>query len=263
MGRIRDVVQATTENIADSYTNSRVNRALGTVSSTVKDLHSTVSDTVILSLSKAWIGIGSVRPATTADNRADSSLPPFDNRSVTPRTFNRYDYKKLYSLQLGSYFMPLSQTFSLRAKKRLNVSSLVDGIDIIQQTRKEAKTIDCTLRIGLNPAQENLQILKENTGAIIGEGGSLNPVTQISNLAEFLREMYDSDIVFEVDNDMINNTFGITHVIMSEYKFMPRVSSGVFNFEFSLTEVLYGENVLTFNLRQIDEDAGLRRQITD
>ena len=57
---------------------------------------------------------------------------------------DRYDYTKLYSLQIGDYFMPMSQTFSVKARKRLNVSALVDGPDIIQQTRKEAKTINCT-----------------------------------------------------------------------------------------------------------------------
>lgn len=31
---------------------------------------------------------------------------------------------------------------------------------------------------------------------------------------------------------------------------------GTYQFEFTLTEVKYGENVVTFNLREVDSDAG-------
>lgn len=162
--------------------------------------------------------------------------------------------------------MPLSQTFSLRAKKRLNVSSLVDGVDIIQQTRKEAKTIDCTLRLTLRNNQPNLQIMKTTeSGGFSIEGVSNAVVNSVSakvvELAQFLREFYDDDAVLRIRNKMINETFGVDYVFISEYKFTPKVGMGTFTFEFSLTEVKYGENVLTFNLREIDADAGNRTQI--
>lgn len=174
---------------------------------------------------------------------------------------DRYDYTQLWSLQLGDYFMPVSQTFSLRAKKRLNVSSLVDGIDIIQQTRKEAKTVDCTLRLTLRNNQPNLMIAR-NTRAVDGEvwtyGFDEYVETEvqesINNLASFLSEFYENDGVFIIKNKMINETFGINYVFISEYQFLPKVGMGTFEFKFSLTEVQYGDDVLTFDVREINGD---------
>ena len=251
---------------------------MGVVETTYKN----VTSPVVLALSTAWIGIGLVRPAKTNDD-AIISIPSWakkqktESESVTVSTgeIDRYDYSKLWSLQIGEYFMPLSQTFSLRAKKRLNVSSLVDGVDIIQQTRKEAKTIDCVLRLTLRDNQPNLQIVQGGSsssnqsqeGDEFLDGSTVNETTpnstpgKVVELAQFLREFYDGDAVLQIRNKMINETFGVEYVFISEYKFTPKVGMGTFTFEFSLTEVKYGENVLTFNLREIDADAGNRRQI--
>ena len=132
--------------------------------------------------------------------------------------------------------MPLSQTYRLRARKRTNTSSLVDGVDIIQQTRKEAKEIDCTLRISVNKSQTNLQIMQrldEKTAEVV-------------ELSKFLRMLYDSDKVFRVDNDMLYNTHGMEYVTMTKYDFTPKPGSYTFTFEFTLTEVKFGDNILTF-----------------
>lgn len=232
-----------------------------------------VTSPIVVTLAEAWLGIGMLRPAKTNDDPLISKPDWAKTRSgdtnnvfASTGDIDRYDYSKLWSLQIGDYFMPLSQTFSLRAKKRLNVSSLVDGVDIIQQTRKEAKTIDCTLRLTLRNNQPNLQIMKTTeSGEFSIEGVSNAVVDSVSakvvELAQFLREFYDADAVLRIRNKMINETFGVDYVFISEYKFTPKVGMGTFTFEFSLTEVKYGENVLTFNLREIDADAGNRTQI--
>ena len=157
------------------------------------------------------------------------------------------DYTKLYSLQIGDYFMPMSQTFSVKARKRLNVSALVDGPDIIQQTRKEAKTINCTLRLTLRNNQPNLQIMErlENEAE-----------AKIAELSKFLNEFYEKDQILRIRNQKINETHGIEYAIITEYTDTPRVGMGTYQFEFTLTEVKYGENVVTFNLREVDSDAG-------
>lgn len=239
----------------------------------IETSYKSVTSPVVLTLSTAWLAIGMVKPAKTNDDDTIISIPSWakkqkkESESVTASTgeIDRYDYSKLWSLQIGEYFMPLSQTFSLRAKKRLNVSSLVDGVDIIQQTRKEAKTIDCVLRLTLRDNQPNLQIVQGGSGSSSQsqEGGeSANETTgKVVELAQFLREFYDGDAVLQIRNKMINETFGVEYVFISEYKFTPKVGMGTFTFEFSLTEVKYGENVLTFNLREIDADAGNRKQI--
>lgn len=229
---------------------------LNKVSSTVQKGYDAVSGTVVLSLAKTWIAVGMVRPATTDGTpmfekpawlKSKSPAALKSTEGSTP-TVDRYNYDGLYSVQIGDYFMPLSQTFRLRAKKRLNVSHLVDGIDIIQQTRKEAKTIDCTLRLTLRDNQDNLKIMKASN--------------KVAELSQFLTDFYESDAVFEINNDTINNTFGVTHVMITEYDFQPKAASMTYTFNFTLTEVNYGENVLTFDLTEVNSDRPASQTIT-
>lgn len=247
MGKLQNAVGSFTEGVESSYTNSAFNKTVGSTIGATTDVINVAQNAVLLTLSKKWIGIGMLNPAETEKINVDPKKAnvwqskPYNGVHEARTPFhNRFDYTKLWSLQLGEYFMPLSQTFTLRAKKRLNVSSLVDGIDIIQQTRKEAKTIDCTLRISLNTnndRQTNLKIV--------------NAQYEVQQLAQFLSDLYESDAVFKIDNETVNDTFGVTNVIMTEYKFLPKTGSGTYTFEFSLMEVKEGDNVLTFDLRQI------------
>lgn len=255
----------------------------------VSTLHQNVTDTVVLTLSKAWIGLGLVKKATTDGSSVWGSVnvpeifrgkqnAKSDDRigEASTGSLDRYDYKKLWSVQIGDYFMPVSQQFSLRAKKRLNVASLVDGIDIIQQTRKEAKTIDCSLRLTLRNNQPNLEIVKAgeagektlSADAYISDVASYldgntydgnavqvddtRAAKSIERLATFLTEFYENDAVFRINNQMINDTFGVNYVFISEYKFTPKVGMGTFQFDFSLTEVIYGDDVMTFDVREIN-----------
>lgn len=261
------------------------------LSTPIVEAFSNVSDSVVLSLSNAWLGVGLVRPATTekplvdaattaallrtksetisnpvttekplVDDATTAALSKITGKtiSVESKTIDRYDYKKLWSVRVGDYFMPLSQTFVLRAKKRLNVSSLVDGIDIIQQTRKEAKTIECTLRLTLRDNQPDLTIQRfdngiapKNTVSPLDPVATTNATEAIQTLSRFLQEFYERDRVFEIENEMINNTFRVRHVILSDYRFTPKTGAGTFIFEFSLTEVIYGNDILTFDEREL------------
>lgn len=231
-------------------------KVLNKISSTAQKAVDTAGNAVVVTLAKAWIGIGMIRPANTNGDpmfekpdwwKKKGANAFQQTKSQTP-IVDRYDYNGLWSVQIADYFMPLSQSFRLRARKNLNTSHLVDGIDIIQQTRKEAKTIDCTLRITVNENQEALKIVDAEE--------------KVVELSQFLAELYEADTVFEINNDMINNTFGVTHCIMSEYTFTPQAGRKIYTFEFSLTEVIYGENVLTFDLRGVESDQSTGRQIT-
>ena len=222
----------------------------------------TGSDALLLSLSSAWVAVGAYNPATTLD---DANVPfnyPVTERIESPiKQLDRFDTSKLFCLQLGDYFMPLSQTYTLRAKKRTNISSLVDGADIIQQTRKESKTIDCSLRITLRNNQPNLEVVRwgdefnnrygqELTDT---EADTTAAIQAMTTFSEFLQNLYENDEVFRVVNDTINDVFGVEYAFMTEYRFLPQVGKGTFNFEFSLMEVKYGDNVLTFDARQISD----------
>ena len=268
MGKLQKGFESTTVKVENVYHQNKVVHGVSNVIGTARDLYNIGSSGALLVLSKAWIGIGLLNPSKTLrenetpnmdtwakDHPADSNLV-----SNTQTGLNRFKYDELYSLQLGDYFLPMSQTFNLAAKKRFNTSHLVDGIDIIQQTRKEAKTIQCSMRISLRENQNNLKIVRGYEA-----GGYVDGHDKLVELSEFLQELYETDAVFEVSNDMINNTFKMQHAMISEYKFSPRVGMGTYMFDFALTEVLYGDNVLTFNLREIDADNGdnVSRQISE
>lgn len=253
MGKIISKVESFTDNVSQNYTNGGFNRTLGKISSGVQDVHNVAGKATLLSLSKAWIGIGLINPARTDPDAKILKLPSVFNsktasgtervESISP-VLNRFDYERLYSLQLGEYFMPLSQTFDVRAKKRINVSSLVDGIDVIQQTRKETKTVDVKMRISMRPdgVHDNIKIV--------------DTFEQVQRLGTFLTDLYENNEVFIVANDELNNTYGITYALISEYKMTTRTGMQTYDFSFSLMEVNYGDNVLTFDLRQITSDTG-------
>ena len=229
--------------------------AQGIAADTLRRAESVVGEPVTLALSKAWIGISTVAPARTNDD-ALFSLPSWvktEDDAVKARTvsvetekIDRYDSTKLYSLQIGDYFMPVSQTFDLSASKKLNFSDLVDGPTIIHQTRKQSKTINCTLRLTLRDNQPNLSIVQAERAQ--------EAENAMFMLAQFLQEFYEQDTVLAISNQTINEVFGVSHVMITDYKFTPRTGMGTFMFEFKLTEVLYGENVVTFNLTTLDAD---------
>ena len=209
-----------------------------------QSIHKEATNAIIIALSAKWISVG-MRPKNLP--RLASTFA-YDKRKFMPSwDVDRFDYHQLFSVQLGEYFLPTSQTYTLRAKKRINVSSLVDGPDIIQQTRKEAKTLDCTMRLTLRPRpdgkpyQDDLRIVDADN--------------EVRSITEFLQDLYESDKIFEIQNDDINNTFGITHGFISEYRFIPRTGMGTYNIEFSITEADFDENVLTFSLNELTSDA--------
>jgi len=253
MGKLVKGVESTTQKAGNEVTSLKnVKKSLdfaNTVGSNVQDAYTIAGKAVLLSLSKAWLGISVFKPATTEKTLYDAAFARAYARSrykgeesKTPEA-DRFDTSKMWAIKFGDFFMPMSQTYTVRAKKTLNTSSLVDGIDIIQQTRKEAKTIDCTLKISVNENQENLKIIEEDEKGI----------REVTQLQKFLAELYEEDVVFQVDNETINDTIKVDYVIMSSYRFLPRAGSKVYIFEFSLTEVKFGDNVLTFDETQIQE----------
>lgn len=226
--------------------------AVSAVASIASDIYEAVNGAIVMGLSKAWIITSIRRPSSTLPDSSDTNVFSSSTpKKVESRTFDedldRADRTKMWSMQLDEFFMPLSQTYTIRAKKRLNVSSLVDGVDIIQQTRKEMKTIDCSLRISLREDQPNLQIVKAQN--------------EIAKLGEVLTALYDSDKIFKIDNATINDTFGVVDVFMTDYKFAPSAGKSTFVFEFTLTQVILNENTLTFDLNQISQDEPARTRL--
>jgi hypothetical protein len=226
-------------------------------STLVSDADQAASNAVIVSLSAGWLGISFGKLGKSREDSIEAQ---------------RYNRQNLFSLQLGEFFMPLSQTFNLRAKKRLNTCSLVDGIDIIQQTRHEAKTIDCSLRITLRENQPNLEIVTETQrltqdpykAAKIYEKGQGRKyerlpselIRSLDTFSHFLTELYENDAVFAIENQVINDVFGVDYAIISEYNFRPQVGRGTFQFDFTLTEVKISDDTLTFDVREIGGSNG-------
>lgn len=235
------------------------------VSRGASDIVQAMSDAIVLGLETKWATISLLKPAKTEHSQLAPVLSMYDKQQegrtdsvefdkniqytkeveATSSLPDRYERQNLCSLRLGDYWMPMSQSFTLRAKKRLNVSSLVDGIDIIQQTRKEAKTIDCQLRITLRENQPNLEVQNDTVTA------REDMVRSLTVFSRMLQELYENDAVFKIENQVINDTFGVNYAIISEYEFRPKLRSNIFDFSLSLTEVKYGDNVITFDVRTL------------
>jgi hypothetical protein len=260
MGRLQKGFNDATTKIVNDYLNDPgvklVNNTIDNVVTDVKDVFQIANNAIVFTLSTAWMGISLFKPATTKPSllerqaeiayeiqKIKDRLIYGDPEAKSPR-IDRFDTTKMYGVKLGDYYLPVSQTYTLQASKRTNVSSLVDGIDIIQQVRKEAKTIDCSVKISLNEKQTNLQLMDANK--------------EVTYLNQLLFDLYDTDTVFFIDNEMLNNTFQMQYVFMSKYRFIPKVGSRLYTFEFSLMEVKYGENVLTFDDTQIQTTANTR-----
>ncbi len=282
---VEGAIETRTESLHDAVdvfstplTYQNIGKQIGTVAKGV-------TDTIVLTLADAWLALGLIRPASTQGGGWSDliTVPAWLKKAAVGKkdgetqlpSYVRDNYEALWHLKLDDYYMPLSQTFTLRAKKRLNVSSLVDGIDIIQQTRQEAKTIDCSLRLTLRKNQPNLMVTTDGklseaiTAAsdihnyidgniLLNSGGVVNNnvkvVEDFSPLEEFsamLQKLYDENLVFEVRNKLINETFGVNWVILSEYRFLPKTGMGTFQFDFTLVEVKFGDDVLTLEKKEM------------
>lgn len=222
------------------------------VSGAISDTAQAATNAIVLGLSTKWLAISAIKSVKNKANSIEAK---------------RYDRENLFSLQLGDYYMPLSQTFNLRAKKRLNVCSLVDGVDIIQQTRHEAKMIDCSLRITLRKNQPNLEIVSEaqrlstfkgylpslSSAVYTGEEDDFDTdlIRSLETFAQFLSDLYEDDAVFAIDNQVINDVFGVQYAMISEYNFRPQVSRSTFQFDFTLTEVKITSDTLTVDKTQM------------
>jgi len=250
MGQLLNEVQANTEqfgqDVSDAAGVKQVLNGVSTVSTVAQDLVAIAGEAVVLTLSKAWIGVGLIKPATTVTNDLRSKEANVFNiakeqipESASP-VVNRWDTTQMFSIKLDEYYLPLSQSYRARAKKRINESSLVDGPDILQQTRKEAKEIECTLRISVDENASALQLMKREAEE-----------AKIAKLSDMLTDLYESDKVFRVENDTLRNMFGLDYVIMIGYQFSPKVGSRVYTFEFTLREIKYGDNILTFDQRAL------------
>lgn len=225
------------------------------VSEALSDAAQAATNAIVLGFSSKWLAISASKARKNKGNSVEAK---------------RYDRENLFSLQLGDYYMPLSQTFNLRAKKRLNVCSLVDGVDIIQQTRHEAKMIDCSLRITLRKNQPNLEVVSETQRLSAFKGylptvretmGDLTEteadyydtdlIRSLETFAQFLSDLYENDAVFAIDNQVINDVFGVRYAMISEYNFRPQVSRSTFQFDFTLTEVKITSDTLTVDKTQM------------
>nr|DAO36629.1 MAG TPA: hypothetical protein [Caudoviricetes sp.] len=241
------IIEGRTEHIREVGSLSVDSLKWGNLGKAIDTVRNAITEPVLVALSDKWIAISAFNPASTengygktTDTTAWSSRLRGGQTSAKTPDIDRFDYNKLWSVQLEDYFLPLSQTFTLKAKKKLKTSTLVDGPDVIQQTRKQAKTISCSMRISLREEQSNLQIVDAQN--------------KIIELASFLQAFYETDAVIEIKNRMINETFGVNYVILSDYEFAPRAGMNTYVFNFILTEVLYGANVITFNVREMGGD---------
>lgn len=245
-----DTIDRNTSQIESDQTVNNLRNMGASLSRGVSDAAQEVSD--VLTLAQRWIWIGKGGTSIAKRDESDDVKRDVIPADINEPLLDRFDYERMYSLKLDDYFMPVSQTYSLRARKTLNESNLVDGPTIIQQTRKQSKTIDCMLRISLLPEQTMLQPLDGTR--ISAHAGREESVNAVAELGAMLERLYEDDTILLVSNKMINDTFKVRYAIMSEYRFEPRPGANTYTISFSLTEVKYEENAVTFDLRELNSN---------
>lgn len=203
---------------------------------------------MMLALSTAWIGLGAADliRRTIAQNRISGNPLNVEPKqrgtsASAPPPLDRQDYLQASYLRLDEFVLPPTQTYELRGALDVNESRLVDGVDIIQLVRRKAKTVDCEIRFRFDaPETDDTFTLRTQQD-------------KLSDFASMVSQVAESMSVFEVSNARINNVFGVQYAIMTDYRYRENPGSTVCTFNFTLKEVKYGANLLTFDARSVND----------
>ena len=138
-----------------------------------------------------------------------------DRYSAGGVSLGRYDPNQDYYFKCGDYFLPLSFTYSVNAKKHTASSQLVDGPVIFERVYKEPKII------------------------------SVNIQVQTKQLSSMFNDLFENQDVFRIVNTFINQNLHVNYVYMSEYDVSPQAGSLLTEIRMQLIEVDVTSNVIS------------------
>lgn len=146
-------------------------------------------------------------------------------------------------LVCGNYYLPLNIDFQLRKQKKMAESQLVDGINIIERVYKGPAQIN--VRFDLERRQES-QTGRPDPLVLRNRTGNGDP-TPIYRLRGFFQELYDNDEVFQIENKVLNDEYGISWVVMANFDIAPQRGSTLIRISMLLQEVNITDPLLYTN----------------
>lgn len=177
---------------------------------------------------------------------------------------NRTDMSLDFVFRCGDYYMPLSVTYNLRAEKSDATSQLVDGPEIVQRIAKRPKTIEVNIRVDraernsrttryMDIAIRDTSINRSDTrlwgeeANVFGPGLDRNifeTYPTSADLGAMLRDLYENNDVFEIENTVINKVFGVNYVYMKSYDYTTVAGNSTVNISMVLREIDMTANLI-------------------
>lgn len=168
-----------------------------------------------------------------------------DRYSAGGVSLGRYDPNQDYYFKCGDYFLPLSFTYSVKAKKHTASSQLVDGPVIFERVYKEPKIISVNIQVQtkqLSPATSNLFAAYEST---VNDTEGDPYKLELENLSSMFNDLFENQDVFRIVNTFINQNLHVNYVYMSEYDVSPQAGSLLTEIRMQLIEVDVTSNVIS------------------
>ena len=168
-----------------------------------------------------------------------------DRYSAGGGSLGRYDPNQDYYFKCGDYFLPLSFTYSVNAKKHTASSQLVDGPVIFERVYKEPKIISVNIQVQtkqLSPATSNLFAAYEST---VNDTEGDPYKLELENLSSMFNDLFENQDVFRIVNTFINQNLHVNYVYMSEYDVSPQAGSLLTEIRMQLIEVDVTSNVIS------------------
>lgn len=197
---------------------------------------------VFRQMCEAWGGV------KTGDNKPGIAKPSKSNYTtrlssapITPNKYQETDSPTLDPLFVcGDIYMPLNIRFTVAGSKTVAQSQLVDGITIYERIANNPQTINVSFIIQrLEPADAE-DIDRTTTMGNVGGSG-------LYKLTSFIKSLYLNDEVFEVENSVLNNEFGVSYVFIKDYNFSPQQGSTFGDVSMTLQEVNIKDPLLYTN----------------
>lgn len=134
-----------------------------------------------------------------------------------------------YIFRCGSYFLPLSFSFSVSGNTNIVKSQLVGGIQILENTFYEPQVIEIRIRMERRQWDANSGV-DEMT---FRQGQDY----AVARLGDFLKYIRKDQPVFEVSNPYITKDLGIKYCTLTRYNIIPTEGSDITMINLTLMEV--------------------------
>lgn len=187
-----------------------------------------------------------------------------DSYTSSPMGINRQDTEYEFVFRCGDYFLPISFDYSVRAQKTVARSQLVDGAEILQQTFKQPKIVNVSIRLERDLTRIDTYSQASTMSFINAqvEGIETNDrvLYDVMGLGAALDDLYENNDIFRIEHKTLNNDLNMDWVYMEDYEFSTTPGSTIIDIRMTLREVDMNENTIAFIETTIISDSSAGRR---